>query len=150
MNSIRFSRTLSLTLFALAATSAAGEDWPQFRGPSGDGCAVAKNLPERWGGFDGPAWQTSVNVGSKGRVTVYVPLDEELVLRLAVDAPRSDQVDLAMTVDGEITGSTGGRTGTAPVHASSASTRAASAASSAYVWVTDRSLVGLHDSPDIR
>jgi len=64
---------------------------------------------------DGPAWQTSVNVGSKGRVTVYVPLDEELVLRLAVDAPLSDQVDLAMTVDGEITGSTGGRTGTAPV-----------------------------------
>ena len=64
---------------------------------------------------DGPAWQTSVNVGNKGRVTVYVPLDEELVLRLAVDAPRSDQVDLAMTVDGEITGSTGGRTGTAPV-----------------------------------
>jgi two-component system cell cycle response regulator len=63
---------------------------------------------------EGPAWQTSVNVGNKGRVTVYVPLDEELVVRLAVDAPRTDQVDLAMTVDGQITGSTGGRTGSAP------------------------------------
>src|SRR5436190_16061810 len=45
---------------ALAPLPAAAEDWLQFRGPAGDGCAAAKNLPERWGGFDGPAWQTDV------------------------------------------------------------------------------------------
>ncbi|MFN0020593.1 MAG: PQQ-binding-like beta-propeller repeat protein [Pirellulaceae bacterium] len=51
-----------LTLAALApvVVSASAQDWPQFRGPSGDGCVVAKNLPERWGGFDAPAWQTEI------------------------------------------------------------------------------------------
>lgn len=51
---------LTLALLALGIAPAAGQDWPQFRGPTGDGCAVAKNLPERWGGFDGPAWQTDI------------------------------------------------------------------------------------------
>ena len=60
MRFIPTSATLALTLFALAAAPAVAQDWPQFRGPTGDGCAVAKNLPERWGGFDAPAWQTEI------------------------------------------------------------------------------------------
>ena len=36
-------------------------DWPQFRGPRGDGHAEATNLPLRWGGFlQPPAWQTDI------------------------------------------------------------------------------------------
>src|SRR6478735_2281783 len=47
-------------LLTLGAMPAVAQDWPQFRGPSGDGCATAKDLPERWGGFDRPAWQTEI------------------------------------------------------------------------------------------
>jgi outer membrane protein assembly factor BamB len=52
----------SLTWAALlpVVVSVSAQDWPQFRGPSGDGCVTAKNLPERWGGFDAPAWQTEI------------------------------------------------------------------------------------------
>ena len=50
---------LSALLFLAVPTGA--QDWPQFRGPSGDGCAVAKNLPERWGGFHAPTWQTDIS-----------------------------------------------------------------------------------------
>ncbi len=36
-------------------------DWPQFRGPGGDGHSKARNLPTTWGGFfDPPAWQTDI------------------------------------------------------------------------------------------
>jgi outer membrane protein assembly factor BamB len=35
-------------------------DWPQFRGPRGDGTADVTNLPTRWGGFDPPTWQTEI------------------------------------------------------------------------------------------
>jgi len=48
-----------ILLTALAAQAAAA-DWPQFRGPKGDGCSEAKGLPTRWGGFDAPAWQAQI------------------------------------------------------------------------------------------
>src|SRR5689334_7751269 len=35
-------------------------DWPQFRGPSGDGVTAASNLPVRWGGFDPVTWQAEI------------------------------------------------------------------------------------------
>jgi outer membrane protein assembly factor BamB len=43
-----------------AAARARAEDWPQFRGPRGDGTSDARNLPTTWGGFDAPAWQTEI------------------------------------------------------------------------------------------
>ena len=55
---MRLLATLLLTLTLCG--SAAAQDWLQFRGPSGDGCAQAKNLPERWGGFDPVAWQAEI------------------------------------------------------------------------------------------
>ena len=39
---------------------ARGEDWTQFRGPTGDGHAAEKGLPTAWGGFGPPAWQTEI------------------------------------------------------------------------------------------
>ncbi|MBC7856746.1 MAG: PQQ-binding-like beta-propeller repeat protein [Pirellulaceae bacterium] len=58
MRSILLLATCTLTAFASAPVAA--QDWRQFRGPDGNGCAVAKNLPDRWGGFDTPAWQTEI------------------------------------------------------------------------------------------
>jgi outer membrane protein assembly factor BamB len=52
-------------LIALASTlvvrSASGEDWWQFRGPSGNGHSEATDVPITWGGFfEKPLWTTSI------------------------------------------------------------------------------------------
>ncbi len=50
----------ALTALLFCGTSPGG-DWPQFRGPSGDGHSAATNLPTTWGGFlEPPAWKTSL------------------------------------------------------------------------------------------
>ncbi len=50
---------LSMVLAGLNHPAAA--DWPQFRGPAGDGCASAEDLPTSWGGlFEPVAWQTDI------------------------------------------------------------------------------------------
>src|SRR5262249_25171046 len=46
---MRISLTCVAVLFAAAAR---GEDWPQFRGPTGLGFTQEKNLPTQWGGPD--------------------------------------------------------------------------------------------------
>jgi outer membrane protein assembly factor BamB len=35
-------------------------DWPEFRGPSGDGTSTAKNLPTTWSAQRGITWQTEI------------------------------------------------------------------------------------------
>src|SRR3954470_7529999 len=45
---------------AIIALFCCAADWPQFRGPNGDGTADATNLPIHWGGFDPPTWQTEI------------------------------------------------------------------------------------------
>src|SRR5262245_38400158 len=54
MRSYWFTVVLTLCLPAAAA------DWPQFRGPHGDGTAEARNLPTAWGGFGTIAWQVEI------------------------------------------------------------------------------------------
>jgi hypothetical protein len=51
-----------LCLWSAVTTDAlCGADWPQFRGPRGDGTATAQNLPLHWGGgFAEPLWQTEI------------------------------------------------------------------------------------------
>jgi len=51
---------LSLLILTALLGRATAADWPQFRGPRGDGCAEAQGLPVRWGGFEPPAWQTQI------------------------------------------------------------------------------------------
>jgi outer membrane protein assembly factor BamB len=53
----RFAAVLVLSLVVTPPLRARAADWPQFRGPRGDGTSDAINLPLRWGGFDQPAWQ---------------------------------------------------------------------------------------------
>jgi outer membrane protein assembly factor BamB len=63
----------------------AAEDWPQFRGPTGEGHATAKNLPLEWGKNKNVGWMTPIPglgwsspIVVKGRVylTTAVPLPE--------------------------------------------------------------------------
>ena len=49
------------TIGWLRPAVATAADWPQFRGPRGDGTAAARNLPAKWGGgFGEPTWQAEI------------------------------------------------------------------------------------------
>jgi outer membrane protein assembly factor BamB len=51
---------LGTLIAAVACTTATAADWPQFRGPRGDGTAEAEDLPTTWGGFGEVAWQAEI------------------------------------------------------------------------------------------
>jgi outer membrane protein assembly factor BamB len=51
--------TYCLLLFPIVAL--AGEQWPQFRGPSGDGHSDAKNVPTKWAENKNIKWKVAVH-----------------------------------------------------------------------------------------
>ena len=50
----------SLTLLAAMASVAAGENWPQFRGPGARSVAGNPDLPDRWSATENVAWKTEI------------------------------------------------------------------------------------------
>ena len=55
---------LPRTLFAcllLGSAALAGDDWPQFRGPTGDGISTAKNVPTKWSETENVRWKVAVH-----------------------------------------------------------------------------------------
>jgi outer membrane protein assembly factor BamB len=51
----------SLTLLlVLTATAAAAEDWPQFRGPTGQGYSAERGIPLEWSETNNVRWKTRV------------------------------------------------------------------------------------------
>ncbi len=55
----RILTTLLLTIFTSHAT--AGDNWPQFRGPTGDGLSDAVGLPLTWSEAENVAWKTPIH-----------------------------------------------------------------------------------------
>src|SRR5215471_14306687 len=55
-------RRLLLCLFVsfLVLSPVSAADWPQFRGPAGDGLAAAKNLPTKWDETTNVTWRTPI------------------------------------------------------------------------------------------
>ena len=56
-------RRAGLALAALACLAAChlhAHDWPEFRGPTGQGHSPAKNVPLRWSATDNVAWKTVI------------------------------------------------------------------------------------------
>ncbi|MBI3881797.1 MAG: PQQ-binding-like beta-propeller repeat protein [Verrucomicrobia bacterium] len=52
----------TLAAFALAASAALAEDnWPQFRGPTGQGTSDAKRLPVKWSETEHVKWKTPIH-----------------------------------------------------------------------------------------
>ena len=45
----------------LSLHSLQADEWPQFRGPRGDGHALQQNLPIRWSETNGVAWKTPIH-----------------------------------------------------------------------------------------
>src|SRR4051794_8716853 len=42
------------------ATAALAEDWPQFRGPSGQGISMSKDVPIKWSATENVAWKKEI------------------------------------------------------------------------------------------
>jgi len=57
---MRFFLSTSI-LFLLATVGRAGGEWPQFRGPTGDGHSTAKNLPTTWSEKENIRWKTPIH-----------------------------------------------------------------------------------------
>ena len=55
-----FLTTLALAVFT-GAVSRAGDSWPQFRGPNGDGVSDAKGLPTTWSETEHVKWKTPIH-----------------------------------------------------------------------------------------
>jgi outer membrane protein assembly factor BamB len=76
---------LVAVLATFAATGAAAEDWPQFRGPNGGGVSVSTGLPEVFGPEKNVIWKTPLPPGhsspvlTRDRVFVTAYLKEKAV-----------------------------------------------------------------------
>jgi outer membrane protein assembly factor BamB len=55
-----FSRLVIAAALSLAAVSLSAEDWPQFRGPTGQGHSTERGLPVDWSETQNVAWKTPV------------------------------------------------------------------------------------------
>src|SRR5262245_61742187 len=51
---------ISSLLIVILDAAAPAADWPQFRGPTGDGHAAAKNLPTKWDETTNVAWKAEI------------------------------------------------------------------------------------------
>src|SRR5262245_10819611 len=58
MRRLFFFATWAAVVFICLPALAA--DWPQFRGPAGDGRATAKNLPTEWDESKNVAWKAEI------------------------------------------------------------------------------------------
>jgi outer membrane protein assembly factor BamB len=58
MKTTRVSMLVSAGL--LAATILHAENWPQFRGPNGQGVSAEQRLPLQWSATDNLAWKTAI------------------------------------------------------------------------------------------
>jgi outer membrane protein assembly factor BamB len=88
----------SILMLLLAGASLHAEDWPEFRGPTGQGIARADNLPTEWSAtknvawrreIPGLGWSSPVIVGGKVYLTTAAPIAgcKDLSLRaLCLDA----------------------------------------------------------------
>ena len=51
---------IGLALAAVAGASVSAADWPQWRGPHGNGVADEKDLPLRWTATENVAWKADL------------------------------------------------------------------------------------------
>ena len=57
---MRLCPTVLLAAILAAGHADAGQDWPQFRGPQGDGTSTARNVPLTWSESNNIAWKVAV------------------------------------------------------------------------------------------
>lgn len=83
--------SIALLLFFASATAAPAENWPEFRGPSGQGIYLGKNLPIEWSTTKNVAWVKPIP--GKGWSSPIIQ-DGRIYLTSAV--PIEDSKDLSL------------------------------------------------------
>lgn len=54
-------KRLALSLLLFSSTLPANDNWPQFRGPAGDGIAADSDIPTTWSEEENVAWKTEIH-----------------------------------------------------------------------------------------
>lgn len=85
--------TLALILSVGLANRARAEDWPQFRGPTGQGHSAAKNLPVKWSATENVDW--NIEIPGKGWSSPIV-LGGRVYLTAAVARPNGEAGDQSL------------------------------------------------------
>jgi outer membrane protein assembly factor BamB len=91
-NAMRYSSLLAIALGLARPTSATAEDWPQFRGPRGDGTSTAAGLPTTWSKTKNIRWQTAIP--GRGRSSPVI-VGDRVWLTAADDSPAPAEEALA-------------------------------------------------------
>jgi outer membrane protein assembly factor BamB len=84
---------LAFSALVLLAGMARGENWPQFRGPSGDGRAAATMIPRHWSETENVRWKTPIHGRGWSSPVVW---DEQIWVTTATE--KGDQM-FAVAVD---------------------------------------------------
>jgi outer membrane protein assembly factor BamB len=93
------ARLILALLFALSASGAAAEDWPQFRGPTGQGHSTEQNIPFEWSETRNVVWK--VPVPGSGWSSPVVA-NGKVWMTAAMQVGKSSQVSLrALAFDAE-------------------------------------------------
>ena len=85
-------RLLFTAVMTVASLSLCAHDWPEFRGPTGQGHSPAKDVPVRWSGTENLAWKVPI-AGAGWSSPVLVK--DRLYLTGAKSIPGSKQLELA-------------------------------------------------------
>lgn len=92
--------------FTISAKFAAAADWPQFRGPNGNGITEAKNLPTKWGPKENVKWTfklpgpgNSSPIVSNGKVFITCAEDEGAKRHLYCIDRKTGKADWTRTVE---------------------------------------------------
>lgn len=97
---LRVHRTLLLPLIAAAlANAAAAENWPQWRGPQGNGHSREKGIATTWSRTDNVAWRTALP--GPGGATPVVFGDRIFVTSSDGEADGVDLLLLCFSTDGK-------------------------------------------------
>jgi outer membrane protein assembly factor BamB len=75
------------------------EDWPRFRGPTGQGISEEKNLPVKWSATEGIQWKTEIPGEGYSSPIVY---DQKIYLTSAQDSGASCRVICVDLNSGEL------------------------------------------------
>lgn len=80
---------LSVAVFGLITSTTQAEDWPKFRGPTGQGISQEKNVPVEWSPeknvawrvpIEGDGWSSPAYVDGRIYLTSAVPTDDPMSL----------------------------------------------------------------------
>ena len=96
----RTARVTSVAAFVFCVVSvAAAENWPQFRGPTGQGISAEHDLPSRWSATENIAWKVAVPGEGWSSPIVW---EDRIFLTSAMDGGKSCRVICVDRRDGKI------------------------------------------------